>query len=112
MLPVICAEGDEDLFHPEHGLRQPAGVEPEPIELIDLLIVPALAFDRQCNRLGRGGGFYDRFLARPELKAITVGVAFAEQIVETLPIHPNDRPVDLVVTDKEILYPQGRQTGR
>ncbi|MCD4824687.1 MAG: 5-formyltetrahydrofolate cyclo-ligase, partial [Phycisphaerae bacterium] len=99
MKPVLCHPADADLFHPALGLRSPAGMHVVPIDQIDLLIVPALAFDRNCNRLGRGGGFYDRFLARPELRAITVGLAFAEQILPELPIHPNDKPVDRIVTD-------------
>lgn len=101
MLPAICPPGDEDLFHPNHGLRQPIGPA-EPVEEIDLVIVPALAFDRSGHRLGRGGGFYDRFLARPELEAKTIGLAFAEQIVPNVPIQPLDLPVDVVVTDVDI----------
>ncbi len=104
MRPIFCRPEDEEMFHPHHGLRQPHRATGEvSIDQIDLLVVPGLGFDRQCNRLGRGGGFYDRFLARPELHAATAGIAFAEQIVENLPIQPNDQPVDMVVTDIEII---------
>ncbi len=104
MRPIFCRPEDEEMFHPHHGLRQPHRATGEvPIEQIDLLVVPGMAFDKQCNRLGRGGGFYDRFLANPQLHAATVGIAFAEQIVDSLPIQPNDRPVGLVVTDEETL---------
>jgi len=96
----------ESLDHPtvtgRNGLREPEG-EPWPIEQIDLIVVPGLAYDRQGNRLGRGGGFYDRFLASPALAAHTCGLAFAIQIVGELPVHPNDYPVKVLVTDKEVL---------
>jgi 5-formyltetrahydrofolate cyclo-ligase len=102
MKPVVCIAHDEDLFHPHNGLRQPAGNDVVPSREIDLVIVPALAFDRRCNRLGRGGGFYDRFLADPQLRAVTVGYAFAEQIIGNVPMHENDLPVDIVVTDRNV----------
>lgn len=105
MRPVVCPPGDEDLFHPHNGLRQPAGNEIVDLADIDLVVVPALAYDRTCHRLGRGGGFYDRFLIEPSLRAVPVGLAFAEQIIDDLPIQPNDQPVALVVTDCEIIRP-------
>ena len=52
--------------------------------LIDLVIVPGLAFDTTGNRLGRGGGFYDRFLRRLRRSATTVGLAFDAQVVDTV----------------------------
>lgn len=94
------------LDHPtrrtRHGLREPDG-EHVPIERIDLVVVPALAYDRQGNRLGRGGGFYDRFLARPGLAAHSCGLAFSIQVVEELPVHPNDYPVRVLVTDEHVV---------
>ena len=104
MRPVVCPDGDVELLHPGHGLRQPANAHPVDIGEIDMVIVPALAFDDRCNRLGRGGGFYDRFLANPELDAVCVGVCFTEQIVDELPINDYDRSVDIVVTDRSAYY--------
>jgi 5-formyltetrahydrofolate cyclo-ligase len=104
MRPILCRPEEAEMFDISHGLRQPAWRQREvEIERIDLVIVPALAFDRAGNRLGRGGGFYDRFLARPGLGASKIGLAFDEQIVDTIPVGPNDIPVDIVVTDKEII---------
>jgi 5-formyltetrahydrofolate cyclo-ligase len=93
---------DQKLVTTRNGLREPDG-EPWPIEKIDLIIVPGLAYDRHGNRLGRGGGFYDRFLARPGLAAHTCGLAFSVQVVRELPVHPNDYSVKVLVTDKEVL---------
>ncbi len=96
----------DSLNHPvvtgRNGLREPEG-EPWPIERIGLIVVPALAYDRLGNRLGRGGGFYDRFLARGSLAARACGLAFSIQVVGELPVHPNDYPVKVLVTDKEVL---------
>ena len=85
------------------GLREPTAREPWPVEMIDLIITPAMAFDRRGNRLGRGGGFYDRFLAAPDMRATTCGLAFSEQLIDELPVNKHDHPVDLLVTDTEVL---------
>ena len=74
-----------------------------PLEDIDFIIVPALAYDHNGGRLGRGGGFYDRFLAHTEVKAVTCGLAFSEQLVDELPIHAHDYPVQILVTDKDVI---------
>ncbi|MCD6304480.1 MAG: 5-formyltetrahydrofolate cyclo-ligase [Planctomycetes bacterium] len=103
MEAVACQSLDEEMVLNEAGIREPAGGEPWPVEKIDLIIVPALAYDRRGNRLGRGGGFYDRFLARGDMRGVTCGLAFAVQVVEELPVHSNDYPVEILVTDKEVL---------
>ncbi|MCK5113298.1 MAG: 5-formyltetrahydrofolate cyclo-ligase [Phycisphaerae bacterium] len=103
MRPIECYEDEQHMFQHTHGLRGPAGKDELSVDQIDLVIVPGLAFDRNRNRLGRGGGFYDRFLADKSLRAKTVGIAFDVQIVPEVPVHDNDKPVDRVVTDKEII---------
>ena len=102
MVAVPVDSLDQPLVTGRNGLREPDG-EPWPIEKIDLIVVPALAYDRHGNRLGRGGGFYDRFLSRPQLAAHTCGLAFSIQVVGNIPVHPNDYPVKVLVTDKEVL---------
>lgn len=68
----------------------------------DLILVPGLAFDAKGLRLGHGGGYYDRLLALPMAAgALTVGLAYAFQMVPRLPAEPWDRPVDLVATDQQ-----------
>ena len=54
--------------------------------------------------LGRGGSYYDRFFANKELKAPKCGFAFAEQVMESVPVTDHDMPVDFLVTDEEVLY--------
>ena len=82
--------------HPPHPWR------PIRRETLDLVIVPALAFDRQGHRLGRGRGYFDRFLARVPRRAARVGLAFGFQVVERLPRLSHDQPVDRVITESSI----------
>lgn len=71
---------------------------------IDIVIVPGLAFDLQRNRLGRGAGFYDRFIKQLCPSTKTVGVAFDFQILKNLPIHPSyDEKVDIVVSEQSVI---------
>lgn len=67
-----------------------------PPEAIDLLVVPGVAFTREGARLGRGKGYYDRYLAQDEVHAYCVGVCFAHQLVDELPVEPHDRAMDAV----------------
>jgi 5-formyltetrahydrofolate cyclo-ligase len=94
------AAATSDLRPGSFGAPEPAADAPAlaPGDL-DLLVVPGLAFTPHGVRLGRGGGFYDRFLAEPGFRAATTGVCFASQLVDELPLEPHDRRVDRVVTD-------------
>ncbi|HUF97333.1 MAG TPA: 5-formyltetrahydrofolate cyclo-ligase [Ilumatobacter sp.] len=65
---------------------------------VDVVIVPGLAFTIEGDRLGQGGGWYDRFLSGLRPEAVTIGVAFAPQIVDALPVEPHDIRVDHVIT--------------
>lgn len=77
-------------------LREPVGGEVVALGEMDLLLVPGLAFTLRGGRLGRGGGYYDRVLAAPDLRAVTVGVCFEFQILETLPLEAHDIQVGSV----------------
>ncbi|MHC4157475.1 MAG: 5-formyltetrahydrofolate cyclo-ligase [Planctomycetota bacterium] len=86
------------------GLRNPVTGVPMPFEEIDLVVTPALGFDKKGHRLGRGGSFYDRFFANDELRAPKCGFAFTEQVVDSVPVTRTDVPVDFLVTDEEVVY--------
>ncbi len=87
--------------------RGPDGVpEPDPPRWIaparlDVVIVPGVAFDPTGRRLGRGGGHYDRLLAR--CRCAAVGVAWDSAIVPRVPVRPHDRPVAWVVTERRVI---------
>ncbi|MCP3906085.1 MAG: 5-formyltetrahydrofolate cyclo-ligase [Planctomycetes bacterium] len=88
----------------EHGVRTPAGGRQLVPTSIDLIVVPALAFDTHGNRLGRGGGFYDRFLSRLRRTAKTVGLGYDIQIVDQVPADERDVQVGIVVTDRRVSH--------
>lgn len=84
------------------GIREPIEGPPTPIRDIDLVIVPGLAFDAEGNRLGRGRGFYDRFLANHDFRGVACALAFEMQVVPSVPRDEHDRRVDLLVTDAAV----------
>ncbi|HWB19598.1 MAG TPA: 5-formyltetrahydrofolate cyclo-ligase [Phycisphaerales bacterium] len=104
MHPVEIKSLDNKTLHTDaHGLRQPTVGTPIPVDMIDLVIVPGLAFDLNGTRLGRGAGYYDRFLARLRPSALRVGIAFDQQITDPLPVAPHDQRMNLIITDKRII---------
>lgn len=76
-------------------------------EGFDVVVVPGLAYDRRGRRLGQGCGYYDRFLRSLAGSPVTVGLAFPWQIVPEVPVNDRDVPVDVVVTEEEILHVAG-----
>lgn len=94
------------------GLRQPSDdAPPADTDAIDLVIAPGVAFDVHGNRLGFGGGFYDRLLSgMPE--PLRVALAFDGQVVERVPTDAHDEPVDFVVTPTRTLETRARARGR
>ncbi|NQT06658.1 MAG: 5-formyltetrahydrofolate cyclo-ligase [Candidatus Omnitrophica bacterium] len=90
-----------ELAEGPYGILQPAGVTQKafPKAKIDLIVVPALAFTESGSRLGRGKGFYDRFLKDLPGSIKKVGLAYDLQITEDLPTTPQDIPVDIVITN-------------
>ncbi len=104
MLPTeITSLSDDHMTTTGPGLREPRDGRVVPVDAIDLLIVPGLGFDRHGHRLGRGMGFYDRFLGQPEFLGVTCGLAFAEQVVADLPVLPHDAPLCLLAADDGLL---------
>jgi len=103
MIPVGINSLETGFSMGAGGLRNPIGGAPIPFGEIDLVVSPALAFDRSGNRLGRGGAFYDRFFANGALTAARCGFAFIEQVVGSVPVTESDEPVDFVVTDEGVI---------
>lgn len=90
------------------GVPEPIGNEiPANPDDIDTIILPMLGFDRAGGRIGYGAGYYDRFLSGNR-NLRKVGIAFACQEVEDLPLEENDVRMDSVVTEDGVVYPGGR----
>ncbi len=106
MTAVRINSFDDEFSTEVAGLRNPKSNDEVSPESIDLVIVPGLAFDRSGLRLGRGGGYYDKYLADKKLTAKKCGFCFAEQLLkeDNLPVSENDIAVDFLVNDKEIIY--------
>ena len=97
ILPYDESRLELGAFH----IEEPTGNNTVPAEDIELVIVPAVAYDRSGNRLGRGKGFYDRLLATT--KATKVGVGYEFQIVDEIPAEPHDVKMDMVITQKTVI---------
>ena len=97
---------DKDLVPGPRGVLEPnpARCKPVPLQKIDIAIIPGLAFDEKGARIGSGHGYYDRFI--PDLPATTrkVALAFEEQIIPQVPTESHDKHVDIIITDKRIIY--------
>jgi 5-formyltetrahydrofolate cyclo-ligase len=102
---------DKTISHP-YGLLEPLPDAPALVlnklkhEQI-LIIVPGLGFDRRKNRLGRGRGFYDRFILDmrniTETKCVNIALCFIEQLVDDVPVDQRDQSVDGIVTEGEVI---------
>ncbi len=103
MDPVVIRSLDAGVREGRYGIPEPVEGEPHPLDEIDLIVVPAVAFDRRGYRLGRGGGYYDRFLAHPQVRAVACGLGFEVQVVDQVPTDSHDHPIDMLVTEKQVL---------
>lgn len=83
-------------------IEEPTGDDVHDISEIELIVVPAVAYDRRGNRVGRGKGYYDRMLG--DTKAIKIGIAYDFQVFDEIEADPHDVPVDIIITDKGIRY--------
>lgn len=101
-LPRVLGGGVMEARRMDGLIPGPLGIPgPEgpvlPPDAIDLILVPGLAFDLSCYRLGQGGGYYDRYL--PGCRGFSVGLAYDCQVVDALPREAHDAQLDLVVTE-------------
>ena len=112
-LPAIAGRGKplilrayafgDDLARGQWGIREP---KPEAGEVApDIVIVPLAAFDRAGNRIGYGAGYYDMTLhrLRANKKVTAIGIAFAAQEVDEVPVTPRDERLDLVLTERGVI---------
>lgn len=92
--------GRENLKRGRFGIPEPKG---EACKCrVDLVVVPGVGFDEQKHRIGRGGGYYDRFLTKHPF-AVKVAVAYDFQIVYNVPVDSHDKKVDIIVTPTRVI---------
>ena len=99
LLPTLDGES---LIERTYGLREPRDPQSVPADTIDVMLVPGLGFDRDGGRLGRGGGYYDRFLESSR-SPIVIGVAFDCQMLESIDREEHDQLMTVVVTPSGII---------
>jgi 5-formyltetrahydrofolate cyclo-ligase len=96
-IPCQVRELDKDVKPGKFTIREPANhCALLPLNRLDLILVPGVAFDLHGRRLGRGKGYYDQMLA--DVRRKTCGVAFDQQIVPTVPVEPHDLRLDCILT--------------
>lgn|SRR5690606_17579009 len=114
-LPVVVAKARPLIFRawrPKEPLERgvwniPVPAEGAPVVVPDVVIAPVIGFDPGCYRLGFGGGFYDRTLAALPQRPRVYGVGFGVAAIPTIFPQPHDIPLDCVVTEEKIVFPQG-----
>jgi len=103
---VVLSDPNKDLIPGYKGIPEPdSSLVPAKIispACIEVALVPGSVFDVQGNRLGYGGGYYDRFLTHKAPQALRIGLAFSFQVMERIPHQAHDVPMDMVVTEREI----------
>jgi 5-formyltetrahydrofolate cyclo-ligase len=75
-----------------------------PIECIDIAIIPGIAFDEKGGRIGSGDGYYDRLIPKLPITTRKVALTFEDQIVPQIQMESHDRHVDIIITEKRIIY--------
>lgn len=112
VLEVHLVDDERDLVPGSFGLWQPReDATPVALTDIDAVILPGLAFDAHGNRLGYGGGYYDRLLPRLRPDCLRIGLAFDQQLVPELPAEDHDATVDVVVTQTRVIRPSSASSG-
>lgn len=90
-----------DLKQGAFGIMEPRPDKALPVHLAEVqcLVVPGVVFDKKNHRIGHGGGYYDRLLAKCPPKVLKIGLAFSFQVVQNIPAEVHDVPLDIVLTD-------------
>ncbi len=110
-LPIIGENNQMDFFEwknndplkiNKYGINEPISIKKI---YPDIIFVPMLAFDADLNRLGYGGGFYDRYLDKVKKikKILKIGLAYSYQELKKIPINKHDKKLDFIITEKKII---------
>lgn len=96
---------EDDLAVGHFGIMEPKEEALRPVEpsILDLVIVPGVAFDKNGYRIGYGGGYYDRFLPRLPEKTTTISLAFEIQLIDKIPTSQYDLPVQYIITEEQFI---------
>lgn len=107
-MDLACPTCMDDLAEGAFAIMEPNAEKCPPVKdsSPNIALVPGVGFDRKGNRLGFGGGYYDRLLGTDNMKdTLIVGVAYDFQLIDSIPTQPWDKPVDVVCTENELWRP-------
>ena len=98
-MDFFCWSSQDPLQINKYGIPEPTS---DKMIVPNILLVPLVAFDKNCNRIGYGGGFYDRYIKKIKKikKVITIGLAYSFQKVKKVPISEHDIKLDFIITEK------------
>ncbi|SKC91416.1 5-formyltetrahydrofolate cyclo-ligase [Maledivibacter halophilus] len=105
IIPSEVRNPHEELILNSLGYKEPdiKSMREVNVENIDLVIVPGVVFDIDGNRIGFGGGYYDRFLKRLRSSTMTIALCYDYQVVDKVPVDQFDMPVKCIITEKRII---------
>jgi 5-formyltetrahydrofolate cyclo-ligase len=97
---------EQELIPGPRGVLEPdaSRCKVVPMDRIDIAILPGLAFDEKGGRIGMGTGYYDRLIPRLDITTRKVALTYKEQIIPQVPMESHDKHVDIIITDKRIIY--------
>lgn len=102
LIPLKLSSLDCEMETDRYGLRHPKNSPEVPVESLELVVAPGLGFDEHGHRLGRGGGYYDRFFCHHGFHALKCGFAFEQQMLDEVPMDQHDIPIDMLITDQKV----------
>lgn len=94
----------EDVTNNRFGIEEPINASNIAIQRLSTIFVPLVGYDKDCNRIGMGKGFYDKALSKAAAGTRLIGIAHSCQEVDQLEPQPWDIPLDAVVTEREVIY--------
>ncbi len=104
-LEIREIESINDIEKGHWGIPEPKRATPlRDLNEADLIIVPGVCFDRKGGRIGYGAGYYDKLLKGLNRAIPVIALAYDEQIIEEIPLEAHDRRVDMIITDREVIY--------
>jgi 5-formyltetrahydrofolate cyclo-ligase len=97
---------DQEMVPGPRGILEPDASKCKivPMDRIDIAIIPGLAFDEKGGRIGSGTGYYDRLIPRLAITTRKVALTIEEQIIPQAPMESHDKHVDIIITDRRIIY--------
>jgi len=106
ILPLKIDDLNRDVRPGYRGIREPIAQRCKaiPVKNVDLAIIPGVAFDERGGRIGHGTGYYDKFIPMLDVTTRKVALAYECQIVPQIPMEPHDRYIDIIITEKRIIY--------